>query len=102
MANTESQEHNQRKHLLSYLSKCQVASEELILDNRCLIGYSKNHPTIPKKYNPEKELLIPLIDFINNTIHAWKIELKQSPIKEGIRLAETENQKQTVRGLSHS
>jgi hypothetical protein len=54
-------------------------------------------PRKPKIYNPEKKLLTPLIDFINEEIKAWKIELKQSPLKEGIILIENQSQNKSAK-----
>lgn len=53
-------------------------------------------PRKPEKYNPEEKLLKPLIDFINEEIQAWKIELKQSPLKEGINLIENKSQNKST------
>jgi len=48
--------------------------------------------TKPKTYNPQKHLIAPLLDFMNNEIGAWKLELVHSPIVKAIDLVKSQPQ----------
>lgn len=39
----------------------------------------------PRRYDPEKNLIEPLLRFINDEIGVWKLNLMRSPIAEGVR-----------------
>lgn len=50
-------------------------------------------PTKPKKYNPQKNLIEPLLDFINKEIGIWELKLVHSPINEGIQLVKSQSRR---------